>query len=483
MHGIRSVLDMAKGALMAQQKAMTVTGHNIANVNTPGYSRQKVILEANTALFTSRIKIGMGAMVGSVVQYVDQFTNRLIFQKTSLQKEYESKTFILSHMEAIFNEANDHGLTAAMDEFWKAWQDLSNNPGGLPERTALLGKAEILSRQFNTMNSDLNQIRRSMNTNLGTSVTELNRLVKQIAELNEKIVLAEADDTTANDLRDSRTKAVEKLSELIGNVSLEDRNGALTVMTSDGILLVDGNQHWTLSQEVDGIYWNNTRADVSRRLVSGKIGAWLDIRDEIIPQYLANLNELAGTFIHQVNTLHLTGYSLSGETGKYFFENFRTPPDTPNENDFTGAASYIRLSSDVKGRPENISAGGISGDPGDNEKALQILSLQTDGTLQMRKWTVQNRGGDVSSSLQIESMDDYYRTLIGELGILSEELIQNQGFSQAMIDNLNELRDSVSGVNLDEEMTEMIKIQRAYEAIAKLVTIADEMLQAVLEMR
>jgi flagellar hook-associated protein 1 FlgK len=483
MFGINSVLNIAKGALMAQQKAMNVTGHNIANVNTPGYTRQKVIFESNAPLSSTRIKIGMGVNIDSVDQCVDQFMNRTIYQKTSTLKEYESKTSVLSQMETIFNETSDQGLVKAMNEFWNAWGDLANNPSGIPERTALLEKAEILSDHFHSMTNELDQIKRNMNSNIKTSISELNVYSKQIAELNDKIVLAEANGSPANDLRDQRSNLVEKISELVGSVYLEDQNGSYTVMTSNGVMLVDGNHYWELSQDGDQIYWDQIKSDISGRLSGGKIGAWLDLRDETIPQYIANLDELAGTFINEVNTLHLNGYTLSGEIGKYFFENFKTAPETPNPSDFSGAAGYIRLSTDVKGTPANIAVGGGSGDPGDNGNALMILAIQDDSTLQVRKWTYENRGEDISSNLQTETLDDYYRSLTGEIGIMTEKFNENQNFTQALMDHLNELRDSVSGVNIDEEMTELIKIQRAYEASAKLVTIADEMLQSLLQMR
>lgn len=483
MFGINSVLNIAKGALMAQQKAMNNTAHNIANVNTPGYTRQKIIFESNAPLSSTRIKVGMGVSIDSVIQCVDHFLNRTIYQKTSALKEYESKASLLSQMETVFNETSDQGLVKAMNEFWNAWSDLANHPSGIPERTALLEKAEVLSDRFHSMRNELDQIKRNVNSNIEISISELNVYSKQIAELNEKIVLAEANGSPANDLRDQRAILIEKVSEIVNIVYLEDRYGSYTVMTSNGVMLVDGGYHWELSQEGDEIYWDRIESDIGERLSGGTIGSWLDLRDEIIPQYIANLDEMAGTFIQEVNTFHLSGYTLSGETGKYFFENLRTSPETPNPSDYTGAANYIRLSTDVEGIPGNIAAGGGSGDPGNNENALMILSIQDDSTIQIRKWTYGHRGRDVENTVQAETLDDYYRSLTGEIGILTEKFNENQNFTQALMDQLNELRDSVSGVNIDEEMTELIKIQRAYEAAAKLVMIADEMLQSLLQMR
>ncbi len=150
------------------------------------------------------------------------------------------------------------------------------------------------------------------------------------------------------------------------------------------------------------IYYNHVQSDVSGRIHGGKMEAWLDLRDETVPQYLANLDELAGTFISEVNALHTTGYDLSGDTGNTFFEDFLAAPLTPNSGDYSQAASYIRLSDDILNHPETIAAGGTSGDPGDSEMALQILALQTDDTVQIRKWVIEDRGATRSSSLQIQ---------------------------------------------------------------------------------
>ena len=483
MSGISAVLNTARNALLAQQIAMEVTSQNIANVNTLGYSRQKALLEPTAANTVARIKVGYGVEVDSVMQYVDEFTERTIQTKTAASEEYDAKAGILSHLETIFNETSDQGLGTIMNEFWKAWQDVANNPGSIPERTALIEKAQILARQFNSMSDDLKQIKQGMRTNIQATIADLNTAIKGIAELNEKITYGEASGTTANDLRDQRRVLLNNLSALIGTTYLEDANGSVKVLTSDGLLLVDGNESWGFEQDVDEIYYNHIPSDVSARIHGGEMGAWLDLRDETVPQYLANLDELAGTFIAEVNALHTAGYTLSGDTGKYFFEDFQVAPQTPNPGDYSQAASYIRLSDDILNHPENVAAGGASGEPGDSETAREILALQTDDTIQVRKWAIEDRGANRSSSLQTETMDDYYATLTGDLGLLIEENTQNATFAETMLQDLDRIRESVSGVNLDEEMTELIKIQRAYEAASKLVIIADEMLQTLLEIR
>ncbi len=301
--------------------------------------------------------------------------------------------------------------------------------------------------------------------------------------MNVRIRSAEASQTTANDLRDQRNQLLEELSGLVGITYLEQDDGSLTVLTREGLLLVNGHESWGLSTEGTSIYYNGIENDVSDRLTGEKMGGWLDLRDETLPQYQANLDEMAGTLIQEVNNLHLVGYTLSGGTGMYFFEDFQVAPGVPNAGDYSGAAAYISLRSDVLGSPENIAAGGISGAPGDNGNALSIAALQTDGLLVIRKWTITDRGQSTTSNLQTGSLYDYYQGLIGELGILTEDTNGNQDFTQTLLNSLAGVRDSVSGVNLDEELTEMMKVQHAYEAASKVISVVDQMMQTLLDMR
>ncbi|MCX5915577.1 MAG: flagellar hook-associated protein FlgK [Deltaproteobacteria bacterium] len=483
MSGLSAILNIAQGAMNATQMAMQVISHNIANVNTPGYTRQKAVVQTQAPLDLNRLKIGTGVLVDSVTQCFDRFTTRAIHEKTSSLKDYESKALVLSSVEASWNETEESSLSQTLDEFWNAWQDLASNPGGTAERTALLEKAKILTGKFNSLSQELGQTAQNLNTNIQMGVEEVNRLAGQIAKLNEQIGAAEGSQTTANDLRDQRNQLLEELSGWVGITYLEQDNGSVTVLTREGLLLVNGHESWDLSAAGDSIYYNGIENDVSDRLTGGKIGGWLDLRDETLPQYRANLDEMAGTLIQGVNNLHRAGYTLSGGTGMNFFEDFQTAPGVPNPGDYSGAAAYISLSSDVLGSPENIAAGGASGAPGDNGNALSIAALQTDGSLNIRKWTITDRGETTSSRLQTGTLDDYYQSLIGELGILAEETNENQDSTQSLLDSLAKVRDSVSGVNLDEELTEMMKVQHAYEAASKVIAATDQMMQTLLDMR
>jgi flagellar hook-associated protein 1 FlgK len=491
MSGISFVLNLARGALSAQQQGIAVTAHNIANVNTPGYTRQRANFENLTSDTNSRIKLGYGVVVDSVSQYFDRFITQNLQQKESILGETEAKQSTLSYIQSLFNDQAGNGLSQVLSEFWNGWQDLANNPSGLPERTALLQKAEALTERFHTIRSDLTRVQNEVGNSLGASLNDLNKWTGMVAELNQKIVSSESIGTAANDLRDQRNEILKKISGLIEGNSFENGDGSLTFVTTNGLLLVDRAQSWKLSQNGSDIYWNEVPSDVSDRLQGGKIGGLLDLRDETLPQYAANLDELAGALMDKVNTYHLSGYTLKGEPllvgdpGKNFFEPLPNPP-----LDYSGAAAFIRLSADVKNKPENIAAAEANSPgpppgplPGDNRNALKLLSIQTDVALSIKKWTYADRGVTIPPVSMTLSLDDYYRTLVGDIGVLTEGTLQQYDFTKTMVDNLNDVRDSISGVNLDEEMTKLMELQMAYKAAAKLVTISDELYTTILQMR
>ena len=493
MSGISFVLNLARGALSAQQQGIAVAGHNIANVNTPGYSRQRANFVNLTSDTTSVIKLGYGVAVDSVTQYYDRFITQNLQQKESVLGETETKKSTLSYIESLFNDQAGNGLSQVLNEFWNGWQDLANNPSGIPERTALLQKAEALIERFHTIRSDLTRVQNEVGNSLGASLNDLNKWTGMVAELNQKIVSSESNGSAANDLRDQRNETLKMISGLIAGSTYENEDGSVTFVTTNGLLLVDRAQSWKLSQNGADIYWNQIPTDVSDRLQGGKIGGLLDLRDETLPQYAANLDEMAGTLIQEVNDLHYSGFNLNGADQIYFFENFQAPPNVPNTGDYTGAAAFIGLSTGangVKDNPENIAAAEANSPgpppgplPGDNRNALKILSIQTDATLSIKKWTYADRGATASSVTTTSSLDDYYRTLVGDIGVLTEGMNQQYDFTKTLVDNLNDVRDSVSGVNLDEEMTKLMEMQSAYKAAAKLVTVADELFTAILQMR
>jgi flagellar hook-associated protein 1 FlgK len=291
-------------------------------------------------------------------------------------------------------------------------------------------------------------------------VSDINRLSQQIADLNEKIISSEAGSFSANDYRDQRELVLKQLSELIDFSSFEDSSGAVSMLVSGGQPLVTGVLFWQLSTETNvaglqDVVWiddagntTNITADIS----GGKLKGYLEVRDGVIDDYINRLDTLAQTLMTDVNTAHQSGFALDGSGGEVFFigtgaRDMEVNPNIVGDLDLVAAASDALTV------------------PGDNRKAFQIASLQYQLGM----------GGT-------QSYNDYYSAIIRDAGnevLKSEAAYNHQSDMMAQLENQ---RESVSGVSLDEEMINLLKFQNAYAAAAKLITTADEMMQTILQM-
>jgi len=254
MSGIFGILNMGKGALLTQQRAINVTGHNISNVNTDGYSRQNVLMGTNLPISTRPGQIGTGVHAMEVRRIYDRFLGLQINNENQGLGRWEARKSAIGTIETILNESSGSGLNQAMSEFWNAWQDLANNPSGLTERTCLLEKGELLAMRFQQVYTDLGQVQKDVDNNITGTIQEINRITEQIADLNHKISGIEANGQNANDYRDSRDLLVKELSSLIDISTFEDDTGMVSVITGGGRSLVQGDHYRSLSTEtnVDG---------------------------------------------------------------------------------------------------------------------------------------------------------------------------------------------------------------------------------------
>ena len=231
---IYTILDTAKWALLTHQKSLQVTNHNIANMGTPGFSRQELILETATPLSSLPGQIGTGVRGARIRRVYDRFLESQIGKEFQSLGRWETREDALSQVSVILNETSESGLNARMDEFWAAWQDLANNPSGQSERSNLKLKAQSLASMFNQCHSSLTELRDQMDESVLDGVGTVNLLSGQIAGLNEKIAEIEAGGEDANDYRDQREQLLKDLSEMIDFNSYEDSDGKVTVLVAGG---------------------------------------------------------------------------------------------------------------------------------------------------------------------------------------------------------------------------------------------------------
>jgi flagellar hook-associated protein 1 FlgK len=314
MGGISMILNNAKDALLTQQRALDVVSHNIANVNTEGYTRQIPILRSNDPAPYGGMIMGRGVNIDQIMQNSSSFIeNRLQQEKTDLAA-WEQKEVYMNVLEGIFNESSGRSLATQLTDFWNSWHDLTNNPAGFAERSIVCERGALLSQTFRDHASDLIQLTQRLNLSLDVGVGKVNELLVDIADLNLQIIGQEVEGN-ANDLRDKRNLLVSELSEYLDIQTHEQEDGNLTITTARGYLLVSHSEAYQLSFEGNQIMWDRSgpgKADITDTLTGGKIGGWLDTRDVIIPEYSAELDELAAAIIWNVNQIHTQGVGTEG---------------------------------------------------------------------------------------------------------------------------------------------------------------------------
>ena len=316
MSGLGLVLDVAKEALLAQRYAMDVVSHNISNVNTAGYTRQSASLMAKEAAPLGGVMLGRGVYIDDVLQNTDSFIeSRLRDGQTALAAMSEKEVYMAS-LEGIFSESSGRSLSTQLTEMWTAWEDLSNNPSGLPERGIVYERAALLTESFQDLYSDMDEMTAEIGSQIESAVSDLNTLLSTIAELNESIIQIEVNGN-ANDLRDQRTHALTRVAEYMDVKSYENEDGSLTVTTGRGYVLVSKADAYPLELEGEEIKWHGSGTNevtITDMISGGKISGWLEIRDEVIPEYKADLDSFAEAVIWEVNKISTQGVGLEGFT-------------------------------------------------------------------------------------------------------------------------------------------------------------------------
>jgi flagellar hook-associated protein 1 FlgK len=460
---IASILNIARSAMFAQQASIQISSNNIANVNTKGYCRQAADLREGTLVPSELGLIGTGVTVAGFVTYFDRFLeNTIANRNTSLEQQSTSATYF-SRIETILNE-NNSNLAANITDFFNGWSELSADPTSFARRSSLAMKGENLARTFNNLYNELNALQQELDNSIESEIGEINRLTAGIADLNQKII--ELGSTNGEDAVyvNQRTQLLKELSGKINITSFEDQVGGLTVITGAGKTLVERNTAWKLTTQHDpvtgfkGVAWEDgsgNLTDITDGISGGKIRAFLDMRDKYLENgFIKDLDELAKTIITEVNSRHTAGYNQYNNMGVAFFKEITS--------DF---ARDMDLSQAIQDDVGNIAAASIPGETTGNDIALQIASL-------------------INQSLTINGqttrMTTYVSTMMGNVGELTRNAQDLSEQHQSAMTMMEKQRESVSGVSIDEEMTNLMKFQYAYQAAARLITVADEMFQDLL---
>jgi flagellar hook-associated protein 1 FlgK len=333
---IFSLFDIGKTALLAHKRAMDTVAHNVANANTPGYTRQEPVFETvPVGYIVSAVSSGRGVELKEIRRMYDSFTTYQLRTEKANAAYWDAYESNMLKLENIFNEAQERSIGESINGFFDQWQQVVKNPEGYAERAMLINKAEYMAERVANAFADLDRQRTDLNSTANALVSEVNKISEEISDLNEKIGMAPG----AHDLRDKRDYLIERLNQIVKVNTFEDNNGRYTVLIG-GMSLVDGGKYYQLSADIDAanklhIYSNmvSPPSDITSFIEGGEMKAIIDLRDTAILNIQNKLNVFALNIADAVNFYHRQGYGLDGSTGNNFFyqnNSLVTWTDPPN---------------------------------------------------------------------------------------------------------------------------------------------------------
>lgn len=510
-------LETAKRGMYTQQGALYTTGHNISNANTPGYTRQRVNFEQTEpypapAMNRPQIpgQIGTGVDAGSIQRVRDSFLDMQYRGENQKLGYWETKMEAMKKMEEVMNEPSDSGLSKTMDMFWQSLQDLAVNPSNSGARSVVRQRGIAVAETFNYLSSSLTSVRNDLKNELSVSEKQINSLTRQIDNINKQIADVEPHGYLPNDLYDERDRLIDELSKHVsiqtsyqsnGGASSPIAEGAVTVtlVGKDGNLAVNlvsksGANELKLSYQgpqntVDSVTIGKQTLDINDFLSQGegKLRALVDTygfqnKDgEAEGSYISMLDELdsmAYEFAKAFNAQHQQGFTPE-QMNDPNFDPENDTPDTPkffqdarnSSADLDGVpkegfAQRIQISDELRNLDKIATAGADNPTLGDASNVLALADIIT---------TTKLPYGDKDASFQ-----GHFESVIGKMAVESQESVRLASNSSVLRGAVDERRMSVSGVSLDEEMTDMIKFQHAYNASARMITLQDEMLDKII---
>ncbi len=468
MSKISAMMDVGKRSLMNSQTQLQTVGHNIANKSTEGYSRQRVEQMTNQPISEGKLQIGMGARAGVVTRTNNPWLEKQIQREGTNSGFLDSRAEALARVEQVYNEQLNKGLNQYVTDFFNSYRELSNNPESLASRTMVREAGFALTKDFQRVVGQLKDVQQDLDGQIKTTTGEINQMTKEIAQLNEKIQLVEVQGVPANDERDRRDLLLKKLGEKIDISWGESTDGHVSVTAGRSAILVSGTSSNELIAQPTGeknrveLFFKNsqngTPHQVTDQIKGGRLGGALDIRDHVIEDLLKNTDDMAYTLATEVNRAHIEGFDKYGSKGVLFFE---MPESTK------GAAEALSLNKTIFNDVGRIVSAAKPGAPGDNAVANVISSLQYKQVMQDG----------------VATFDDFYNTQVGQVGTISQRAVKSQEAQKNVLSQLTNIRESISGVSLDEETTKMIEFQKTYDASARLIRTADEMFDTVLNLK
>jgi len=450
-------INTALSGILAQQRAMDATAHNISNAQTPGYHRQQAILAAaepypppGQLANIGTGQYGTGVQVAMVRRAQDQFLDLHARLLDAQLGQWTTTSSTLQEVEGIIAQQTGNNPGSLLDKFWSAWQEVSINPEDTAVRVTLRQDAVTLTSAFRDTVTQLRDSQAGIDREIESKVQEINDKAGQIAGLNRQITAVLAEGNQPNDLLDRRDQLLSDLSTMVGATTLTSTDGNV-VVNIGGRALVEGVESFALQSPLgaDGhaqVQWADGSAV---KITGGELSGLIQVRDTTIPGYLSQLDSIATGLISRVNALHQAGYGLDGSTGVSFLSG-------------TSAAD-IAVDSAILADPRAIAAAASASAPGDGSNALAIAQVRDE------------------ILIGSQTLGQAYNALVSQVGSETGDARVRQESTQAARQQVTEQQQSLYGVSLDEEMTNMLQFQHAYNAAARVLTTLDEMLKTIIE--
>jgi flagellar hook-associated protein 1 len=570
-------LDIATRALRTQQTLVDITNQNVANANTPGYSRQSGAIRATLAypipVFSASGQpgqLGTGVEVTTVTRARDTFADLQIRGQYAEQGRWDARKDAFAQIEAIINEPSTSGLSTQLNKYWQSWQQLSNNPSDPSARVAVVQQGQALAQSFNSQSAQLRQQQQNLDSQVGLTITNINDYANQIAKINKQISQVEAGGMHANDLRDQRDQLLDKLSKLVKVSWTESADGQVSIYLNSHQLVDRDRVHQLVANPSPGpfttVKWSDDNSTLNTTNVGGQLQGLTEARDTDVQGQLDQLNQLAVRVIQSVNNIHVSGVGLDGKGGQVFFDGTDAASMSVDPN-LTGTNGTSHVAA-ARMYADPTSASGYSFASGDSSNAVAMASLQSGvgqvattsavqlgtnfagpppasvvgadanqalvnsaigmtvsgstvtftsgsssvaGTVSVGSDASGNElitvdggslgvrltlsaaagasvpgvlanlnGKSVSTQPTPATIGAQYSQSVAALGV-SSGVARGQSANQVVLVNqLDRQRQNTSGVSLDEEATHLIQYQRAYQAAARVISVADSMLDTLI---
>lgn len=454
MANLLASLSIATGAMAAEQGALNETANNVANVNTPGYSRKEPQFSEDPPLVIGNLTFGTGVSLVDVSSVHDSILQLQIQQQTGQESQLNSLVTGLQQVQAQFSNQGTNDIGSQLSDLFSSISQLSTQPSDLSLRQGVLTAAVNLASTFNNTANAIEQQRSSLDLNVTQAVTQVNTLTQEIAQVNQQVTNLQNLHQDASSFIDQRDVLINQLSGLIDVSEIQSDTG-ISLTTSNGTALVAGGQAFALTTQLDAsgvqhIFSNGK--DITGEINAGQLGGLIAVRDQKIPALLNSLDTLAAGIANAFNSANAQGFDLNGNTGGNIF----APPPANGQ----GAAADLTVTL----TDPALLAASSDGSSGSNGNVANFTDLQNQPVI----------NGETPS--------DYYSNIVFGIGNEVSNGSAELQSAQAVLQQLQDQRGSISGVSLDEEAAHTVQFQRAYDAAAQVATAINQMLETVINM-